>query len=876
MSTLRQRSAHRRSKRSSCFASILLAVFCRALAAQEPVDDEKLLLVAVRIDREILADSVPAYPLDGGLLLPLGEVCELVQFAIRVDPLTRTARGFFIDETRQFHLDLAKSEVEVGGATHRLDPRKAIEHDGDIYVDAALLGTWFPIDVRVDLFGAMVSLQPRETLPFQRQRERERAAAAAAGSRGPRDILPLVRSPYALLAAPFVDQQIRIRHGGGRALVQYTTLVTGDLLACEAALFLTGGNEKPLDELRGSLGRRDPEARLLGPLHAREVVAGDVLLPGSDLVTSTVRGTGAIVSNFPLDRAITFTEQTLTGELPPGWDAELYLNDALIGFQRSEGGRYEFANVPVLYGFNAVRLELYGPRGERRQEIRNHHIGETLTPPGVLHYRVGSASPDLRARRESAELSWGVSPSFSVAAFAARVGREHFATAGVRVARHRVFAYLDAGGSGDGGRIARAGVQARLGGLSVAATRAQLTGLYASETYRSSLGTIASRTTFRAGGALFRRTSHPLPVTVDVQRDVLAEGGSITRASALVSAIVRRTWLSHRLDGLFLRGVTSPLAGEDSVSGAVLVSRSLRGLTLRADAEYELRPQRRATGISLLAELPRYRRTQVTAEISRGVGGVGGGITRAIARVRRDVGPAGVALAVEVPSRGSPTLHFELTTSLIPNPITRRAAFRARPAAAGGAFAARVFLDENANGRRDGGEPPIANAGFFVNRNSVTPQTNADGIVMLDDLPAYTATDVRLSVETLDDPWWHPVRAAVRTIPRPGKAVVVDFPIAVTGEITGIVSLQTARRTSPARGVRVQLVDPAGMIVREEPSGHDGFYDLTRIPPGEYTLRIHPGDVAKYRLTGDAGRPVRIITTKNVLDGLDLVGIVTP
>ncbi|HEX6159947.1 MAG TPA: carboxypeptidase-like regulatory domain-containing protein, partial [Thermoanaerobaculia bacterium] len=538
---------------------------------------------------------------------------------------------------------------------------------------------------------------------------------------------------------------------------------------------------------------------------------------------------------------------------------ELYLNGALIGFQRRDDGRYEFRDVPVLYGLNVFRLVFHGPRGERRQRIETYHIGETLTPAGELQYRVGHASPEAQADRSVAEVAYGLTRRLTLAASAARLDGERYAIAGLRMSFGRLFTYGDAGGSAGGGRIARAGLQTRLGGVAVTFTRAQLANGYVSETYPSLPGFIASRTTLRLGGAIAQR----VPLSIDVQRDELTDGGSVVRATSLLSMSIRQTWISHRMEALLVRDVLPPLAGEHSVGGALLVSRSLHGVIVRGELGYEVLPRRRTTVMSLLAELPRLRRVQLSGELSYNAASR---ISRAIGRIRRDQGRVGVTLAVEVPSRGTPAVQLELSTSLIPNPLTRRIALHARPAASSGAVTAHVFLDRNGNGTRDDGEPPIEHAGFFVNRNSVAPHTNAGGIAMLDYLPVHAPTDVRISTSTLEDPWWLPSRPAVRMIPRPGKALVVDFPVAVAGEITGTVTL--AGR--PAGRVRVQLVDDAGKVASEATSEYDGFYDVTKIPPGSYTLRVHPEDVTAMGLAGDAARRVTITVEKNVLDGIDV------
>ena len=367
----------------------------------------------------------------------------MLKFGITVDVEHQTAEGFFIDESRQFRLDVATQHVETNGTSPPIPPRKIVVLEDDIYVDAEVLATWFPFDVRVDLFGAMVSITPREKLPFQMERERAlEIERTLRGLRTAGDAPPYVPNPYSLLSEPFVDHQLRVGYATDQRgpSMQYATLATGDLLGCEASFFITGNEQKPISELHGTLGRRDPNGQLLGFLHAREAAAGDVLLSGNDLVTVTARGNGALVTNLPLQRAFAFDKQTLTGDLAPGWVAELYLNGGLIAFDRGKDGRYTFTDVPVLYGLNVFRLVFHGPRGERRQKIETYNIGETLTPKGAVQYRVGSAAPSSQATRAVGELSYGVTRRLSIIASAVRLGEtkelaaQQYATAGLRAA----------------------------------------------------------------------------------------------------------------------------------------------------------------------------------------------------------------------------------------------------------------------------------------------------------------------------------------------------------------------------------------------------------------------------------------------------------
>ncbi len=75
---------------------------------------------------------------------------------------------------------------------------------------------------------------------------------------------------------------------------------------------------------------------------------------------SSSSGRGAEVTNRPLFNPVAFDRTRFEGDLPTGWDAELYRNGELIAFSRSDGSqRYVFDNV-------AAAL--------RRQPLRNHRL----------------------------------------------------------------------------------------------------------------------------------------------------------------------------------------------------------------------------------------------------------------------------------------------------------------------------------------------------------------------------------------------------------------------------------------------------------------------------------------------------------------------
>ncbi|GAC1587469.1 MAG: hypothetical protein NVS3B5_20960 [Sphingomicrobium sp.] len=108
------------------------------------------------------------------------------------------------------------------------------------------------------------------------------------------------------------------------------------------------------------------------------------------LIASGGTGRGAVVTNRPLFNPTAFDRTHFEGELPTGWEAELYRNGELLGFtQDSRDQRYPFDDVALLYGENEIEIRLYGPQGQLRSRTEIVNVANSAAPPGKTWYWAG-------------------------------------------------------------------------------------------------------------------------------------------------------------------------------------------------------------------------------------------------------------------------------------------------------------------------------------------------------------------------------------------------------------------------------------------------------------------------------------------------------
>jgi hypothetical protein len=561
---------------------LALALLCRGALAADGPD----LLFEVRLQQHVLADALPAYQQGSDVYLPLGELSRLLTIAIRTEPGAGQASGYILDEQRGFRLDLAQQLVWHGERRDTLAPGDVLQRDGELYVATRLLTQWLPLDLTLDMASLQLQVRPREKLPLQARLERQGKNRPAGTARVTDPGYPRVSTPYVLAGAPFIDQTLGAGHrrGQGRSSTElhYTAYLTGDLLGAEAALYL---NRSPAANGLGArltLGRHDPDAGLLGPLRARSVQLGSVTAPAVEHIAAPAIGNGLAISNRLLGRPARFDRHQLQGDLAPGWDVELYYNEALLGFQQARAdGLYQFDELPLNYGPNDFRLVFHGPLGQLRVEKHSFLLAQSLLAPGELQYSVSA----LGGERAMAQAELGLSKQLSASAGLLSTPLARYARLGLVGYWNAFIASGAVVKSDEGGSLAQLAVKTRIGTLSVAASRALADG-FASDFYQRSSDPVRVRDELQLDAAR---------LSVHARRDRLKSGLEHIELAARMSA--------HRY-GMAISNTLRwrSLAGSKQADGSLQLSRRVAGIGLSGQAQYSMRPEVSLATLALSAD----------------------------------------------------------------------------------------------------------------------------------------------------------------------------------------------------------------------------------------------------------------------------------
>jgi hypothetical protein len=843
-----------------------------AAAPTSDASDSDPLLLSFRLGRQTLADVVPALADGEDVLLPLGEFCRLLEEPVDVDPDLLSAAGRLGEAGPRFHLDVARREAEIDGRRTTVPADSLRPFEGDLYVSSRLLSSWFQVTIRVDRQFARVDVEELAAAPRTLRLERERShlrLGASDGSGEEPDVATALAFPRRMLALPAVDFDLRAAAGRGEGFdTRFSSYLTGEVAHLDAAVFATGSSASGETELRWTLGRVDPAGGLLGPLHAREALAGEILLPGSDLTALSANGPGLLISNRPADQPTRFDRQDFRGPLPPGWQVELYRGDELIGFSNGDGsGNYDISDVPLSFGSNDFRLVFYGPRGEHLEERRSYEVGRGQVPRGQLYYRLGASQPRGRDPRAVLDAAYGLSERSTLTAATSAVelpdGRHDYADLGWTTSFDRLLARLDTAHDLAGGTAVRGSLFTRVGGLAINLDHTRMSD-FESEVYDTAYGRVDSSSHLRLDG-LWSSARRTFPLTLDLRDDSLAAGGRVVEASARVSSLFGSIFLSQQLR---YRDVDRPSDRSRNLGGSLLFSRFGRRLTVRGQLDVEHDPDWQLSLLSLSGELRLSRGRLLVVGLTRTPAAAQ---TLLDVELRRTEGRFGYGLGVQVDGDGGVRGTATLVVGAAPRADSVGWNTDARPTAALAALEFHAFLDLDGDGRREAGEPPVAGVALHVDGLPSRARTATDGTLYFGRLRTLQALALEVDETSLSDPLWVPGALPASVVLRPGTVERLEVPIVATNELIGTLYVRREGAPVPATGLRVQLVAASGAVAAETRTASDGYFDLVHVLPGRYRMRIEPDQAARLGVRDATLRDLSLPYGGLVLDGLDSV-----
>ncbi len=822
------------------FPFLFVSAFSFAANLSLDPDSERFMELLLNEGRNVLNNALPIHRAKGQgkqnnqqgsqWYFPLTDYSDSLGFAVQVSPGTGLAEGFVITESRKFNLDLGKCHVDYEGKSENFTCGEVILYRDEIWIPQHLLEKWFPVTIdSIDLLGSRVAITPREKIPLQARLEREKLAERAVGDRGEFDPgFPRQAIPFSLLEGPFLDPSFQLSRtmssGSSENQVLYNSLFSGEVLGLETLGFL-GGNNGKVDGGRLTFMRRDRDAKILGPLKARQIQLYDVDFPSLPLLSGGASGKGFFISSVPLEAPTTFEKNDFQGPLPPGWEVVLYRNEILVGRQLgNQEGRYFFKNIPLNYGKNVFRLSFFGPHGERKDEYKTFDINASFTRPGEHQYRLGWVLTEKKEQKLALQYTQNIFKYFNLSTgfLHTPLPKATSVYLGLLGVNELFLFSSNCALSENGGRGCEWNAQTGWGTTSLGAKHTRLYNLR-TDLFPEGGENPTSETTANFAYVLF--TNPGVGTTWEVDRKDYEANPSITSLKLATAIGLWLFNLNHEARYAF--------ENSEHYSGALDVTFGLDFWRFRLAGDYAPRGLKSISG-----------EMEITPPISFTVGTSAQYTvdTKALSlQVNSSYLMKDVSLGLQLGYREPKVLSASLRASFSVqrDPREGKWNFRRDSSAQMGAASVRVFHDLNRNGIWDSDEPLMK--GVFVNYNQqeLDTPTDRDGYVFLPALQPHTAVDLSLSSRSFQkNPFLRAAQKGVRFIPRLGKTAVIEMAVVTMGSIDGIVNILTSDGEVPKRGVTVELRDSKGKLAGQSKTDAYGNYNFEDVAPGNYQITI--------------------------------------
>ena len=867
-------------------AAMLLALCAGSVGASAPApsispnassawtadpDDQFLLDVHIRQLR--LGDGVRAYNTPEGTCVVLGDFVTTLDVPIKIDLSAKKASGWAFKESNRISIDYAGLTATYGTKTEPIARGTIRETPEGWCVQTSALSRWFGIIVKPATAGSALFLQSDTKLPVELAIERQQRAAQIHPAKFEVSSLPRVRIPYRMWRTPALDfvvsAGVTYRARDGMVVDRQTSVYAAGEIAHLSydSQVTTDRSGKPAN-LRLRAYRSDPDGHLLGPAHATHFGFGDVEGFDSRLTGTAAFGRGAVITNRPLATQTAFDRTRFEGDLPAGWEAELYRNDELLGFAKSSPDqRYVFDDVQLLYGENRIRIVLYGPQGQIRTREETIDVGQDNAPPGKTWYWAGFNEPsrdiftvhkppdgqNLPKAQATIALEHGIDERTSVAALARAmlIGDDRVTFVEGTVRRSIGRAMLEVGGAreSNGGTAIRAQLLGKIGTVNVNAGALLANDFHLNGGYLQSVRdySVALDAAVRLGTAV-------LPAHADVHLTDRRNGTKQLDAAARLSANFDRFNLAA---GLSYR--KSFIANEHpppQTSFDFIGSGHIGDVRVRGTTTFDVSPSARLR----TAELEAYwsASDNVDWEGDLVYESTAHRANAKVSYIRR-LSSLAVALTGEAATDGSVAFGINLNFSLDPN---HGFALSRRPLAQAGEVRALVYRDLNDNGIRDAGEPAEKGAVVTTGTQQAEKPTDSKGSVMVAGLVPFQPVTVGVDVTSLEDPMLVPKKALQVVVPRPGVPADVEIGLVGGGDVEGAL---VKNGGLGFEGVKLELVDSTGKVVGTTLTDFDGFFLFERVAYGSYTIRVASDSAAAAKIAADLGIHFLISPDKSVV-----------
>jgi hypothetical protein len=184
--------------------------------------------------------------------------------------------------------------------------------------------------------------------------------------------------------------------------------------------------------------------------------------------------------------------------------------------------------------------------------------------------------------------------------------------------------------------------------------------------------------------------------------------------------------------------------------------------------------------------------------------------------------------------------------SLIYDDQTKYVGYDKHSAVGKGGLLIEPYLDLNGNGKRDPGEPRVPGVTIRIN-GGITQNNSQDTTIRVSGLEAYASYILHVDA-SFESVAWNIRNKTIRVVIDPNQFKVLEIPVAIYGEVSGMVYKREDSGRKPLGRIVVCFYRSDRSLAGQTISEEDGSFDFAGLAAGAYIAEISPAQLEKLHL----------------------------
>ncbi|SDF68080.1 hypothetical protein [Chitinophaga filiformis] len=809
---------------------------------EEPKFDETSIMVILQ---GVGGTEIPAVVKDQTAYLSITDVFNFLKIRNSLSETMDTVSGFYITQDAVFLIDKKNNRIQFRDKVFNLGPEDLVKMETGLYLRTDYFNKVFELNCRFNFRSLSVNVVSKAELPAIREMRQQTIYRNLNKLKGHIEADTTIGRSKQLFKFGMANWSVVSTQRLQNVNDTWFNLTMGGTLAGGEATVSLNYNNFAKQQLSGT----HPDSNIVRPFDQRQqyyrlrfvnndrpwlrqIILGKIFTPTIASLFAPI--VGVQITNTPTTHRRTYGTYTLSNFTDPGWTVELYINNALVDYTVADAAGFYTFQVPLVYGNSQIRLRFYGPWGEERFQEESISVPFNFLPTGEFEYTAsaGVAEDTMHSKLGKVQLNYGVSGGLTIGA-----GLEYlssirsantlpFVTASMRLVSNLLLSGEYTYGVRARGILSyrsRSNLQAELNYTRY--RRDQKAIIY---NWLEERKAIISKPFYTKNSSLFTR------LTVD---QIILPGSYYTTTEWLISGALYKVGASLSTYSIFIKD-ENPLV----YSNLALTFRIPGKIMLTPQAQYEYNSNR---FIAMRCEAGKYLfkngylnvsyeknyRTDIT---NYGIG------------LRYDFSFAQIGFSVWK-NNNLTTLVESARGSMIYDGKAGYTGVSNRSVVGSGGVVFVPFLDINNNERYDKGEPRVEGLQLKHNEGRQIRNLRDTSIAILDMEP-YADYLFELEPNGFESISWKIMKPAIRVIIEPNQLRRIDVPVAVMGEVSGVVYLKEDSLRKEQAGIKICIYRSDSTLVKCLITETDGYFNYMGLPPGDYVIQPDPAQLKKLKL----------------------------